>query len=194
MPQPWRAAAIVLGLLFGLTAQADDDTVDLDSVDRGHTVDLDTLDTGHTRSLDAVDTGETIDQDTLDVGHTTSLDAADTGKTVDQDAIDTGTTESLDAAEAAPEAPPSLPAALPPIADDSLRAKAQAAREALVDAEHRYAAANAEYSEMRAHDFPRGEAAAAIVKEHTAASLAYEQANARYTEILQQVDPGAAED
>ena len=47
---------------------------------------------------------------------------------------------------------------------------------------------------MRAHDFPRGEAAAAIVKEHTEARLAYEQASARYTEILQQVDPAAIDD
>jgi len=137
---------------------------------------------------------EPVDQDTLDVDHTTSLDAADTGETVDQDSIDTGTTESLDAAEVAPDASPSIPAALPEIANDSLRAEAQATRETLVVAERRYAAANAEYSEMRADDFPRGEAAAAIVKEHAAARRAYEQASARYTEILQQVDPGAAED
>jgi hypothetical protein len=172
MPELRRAAVVVLSLLLGLAAQADDGTVDLDSVDTGHTV----------------------DQDSLDTGHTTSLDSADTGKTVDQDSLDTGTMESLDAAEAAPEAPPSLPAALPQIADDSLRAQAQAARDTLVDAEHRYAAANAAYSEMRAHDFPRGEAAAAIVKEHTAARLAYEQASAGYTEILQQVDPAAIDD
>lgn len=194
MPDLRRAAVVTLGLLFALSAQADDEPVSLDSVDSGHTVSLDSVDTGKTRSLDSVDDGETIDQDELDVGHTTSLDAADTGRTVDQDTLDTGKTESLSAAERSPEAAPSLPDPLPPIANPSQRADAQAARDALVEAESRYAAANAKYSEMRAHDFPRGEAAAAIVKAHEDAHAAYEQASERYQEILDQVDPAAIGD
>jgi hypothetical protein len=189
-----RAAVFALALLFGLAAQADDEPVSLDSVDTGETRSLDSVDTGSTRSLDSVDTGETVDQDALDVGDTTSLDDADTGRTVDADTLDTGTTESLGEAEAPPEAPPSLPRPLPPIADDSLRADAQAAHAELVAAERRVAAANAAYSEMRAHDYPRGDAAAAIAREYAAANVAYEQANARYREILEQVDPASLGD
>jgi predicted component of type VI protein secretion system len=189
-----RAAVVIPGLLLALSAQADDEPATLDSVDTGHTRSLDSVDTGKMRTFGSVDDGETVDQDTLDKGHTTSLDAADTGHTVDQDALDTGTTESLSAAETAPEAPPALPAPLPMIADDSLREEAQTKRDALVEAEHRVVAANAEYSEMRAHDFPRGEAAAAIVKEHEDANAAYEAANASYRAILEQVDPAAIGD
>jgi len=194
MPDLRRTAVVTLGLLFALSARADDEPVLLDSVDTGNTVSLDSVDTGKMRSLDSVDDGETIDQDERDVGHTISLDAADTGRSVDQDTLDIGKTESLSAAERPPEAAPSLPAPLPQISNPSLRADARAARDALVDAESRHAAANARYSEMRAHDHPRGEAAAAIVKEHEDAHAAYDQARERYQELLDQVDPAAIGD
>jgi hypothetical protein len=182
---------VILGLLFALTALADDEPVSLDSVDTGSTLDQDNLDTGKTHSLDTFDKGKTVDQDTLDVGHTNTLDSADKGKTVDQDSIDTGTTESLSDAETAPAAPPSQPAPLPPMGDDWLREKAQAAHDALVDAAYRAKAADAAYSEMRAHDFPRGEEAAAIVKEYETSRALYDQAQTKYDEILGQVDPAA---
>ena len=167
-----RAAIVTLALLLGLAARADDPPV----------------------TLDSVDDGQMVDQDSLDDGHTTSLDAADTGHSVDQDAIDTGTTESLSHAERPPEPAPSAPAPLPKIHNTALRGDAQAAREALIKAEARSVKANAEYSEMRAHDFPRGEAAAKIVKEYEEATAAYEQARESYQAILDQVDPASLGD
>jgi hypothetical protein len=181
----------MLGLLLALRAQADDEPVSLDSVDTGHTVSQDKLDTGKTKSLDTYDTGKTVDQDTLDVGHTDTLDSADKGHTVDQDSIDTGKTESLSAAERPPEAAPKPPGPLPSIGDEWLRAKAQAARDTLVTAEQRAAAADAAYSEMRAHDFPRGEEAAAIAKEYETSRELYEKAKTNYDEIVGQVEPAA---
>ncbi len=163
------AAIVSLGLWSGTLALAEDGPVDLDAVDTGQMRSLDSYDTGRTRSLDSVDTGSTVDFDS----------------------VDTGTTESLSAAEAAPAAAPSPPAPLPPIANDSLREKALAAHAELAAAEHRSVAANAAYSEMRAHDFPRGDAAAAIVKEYQTARDTYDQAKAQYTEILEQVNPAA---
>ena len=191
MLRPRRAAVVTLGLLFALGAQADDEPVSLDSVDTGRTVSQDKLDKGQTNSLDTYDKGKTVDQDTVDIGHTNTLDSVDKGRTVDQDTIDTGKTESLSAAEKPPEAPPTPPAALPKIGDDWLRKKAEAARDDLVAAEQRAAAADAAYSEMRAHDFPRGEAAAAITKEYETARALYEKAKASYDEILGQVNPAA---
>lgn len=191
MPRLRRAAVVTLGLLFALSAQGDDEPATLDSVDTGHTVSQDKLDTGQTRSLDTYDKGETVDQDSLDVGHTNTLNSADKGRTVDQDSIDTGKTESLSAAETPPEAPPKPPAPLPKIGDDWLSKQAQAARDVLVTAEQRAAAADAAYSEMRAHDFPRGEEAAAISKEYETSRALYEKAQKDYDEILQQVDPAA---
>ncbi len=189
-----RAAVVMHGLLFALSAQADDEPVSLDSVDTGHAVSQDKLDKGQTNSLDTYDKGKTVDQDTLDVGHTDTLDSADNGRTVDQDSIDTGKTESLSAAEAPPEAAPKPPGALPKIGDEWLRKKAEAARDDLVAAEQRAAAADAAYSEMRAHDFPRGEAAAAITKEYETSRALYEKAKTSYDEILGQVDPAALGD
>lgn len=170
-----RRSAIVVfavGLLFGLASQADDEPVSLDSVDSGQMRSLDSVETGETRSLDSVDTGET---DTLD-------------------SVDTGTTESLSRAEKPPAGLPSTPAPLPQIQRGSLRADAEAARDALIESEKRSLEASAEYSEMRAHDHPRGEAAAAIVKEYEEAQAAYEQAKERYQSILDQVDPAALGD
>jgi len=194
MPELRHVAVVVFGLCVGISAQADDGYTNLDAVDTGHTRSLDAYDKGSTRSLDGVDEGKTVDQDALDDGHTTSLDKADTGRTVDFNRVDDGSTESLSAAEAPPKAAPSLPPPLPAIANDGLREKALNARAALVAAEQRSTAADAAYSEMRAHDFPRGEAAAAIEKEYEAAHTAYEQANAHYTEILQKVNPAAIDD
>ena len=189
-----RAALVALVLSLALAAQADDEPVSLDSVDTGETTSLDAVDTGETRSLDSVDDGETVDQDSLDVGSTKSLDAADDGKTEDLDAVDTGSTESLSAAEKPPEAAPNAPAPLPQGTSGAMRAKLTAARDALVKAEARAVKANATYSDMRAHDYPRGEAAAAIVKEYEAAGADYERANAVWTELLEQVDPASLGD
>lgn len=190
-----RAIAVFAsGLLFGLSARADDEPVSLDSVDTGQMRSLDSVDTGKTRSLDSVDTGETVDQDSLDVGRTNSLDSADTGHTDTLDSVDTGRTESLSQAETPPAGAPSTPAPLPQIHGTALRADAKAARDALIEAEKRALKANAEYSEMRAHDYPRGEAAAAIVKEYEEAQPAYEAAKERYQSILDQVDPAALGD
>lgn len=188
------AIVAALGLCFGPAAQADDEPVTLDSVDSGETRSLDSVDTGRTRSLDSVDDGESVDQDSVDDGATRSLDSVDTGQMVDQDTLDTGSTESLSDAETPPEAPPSLPGQLPSIANPTLRAQAKQAHDALVAAETRVTAANEAYSEMRAHDYPRGEAAAAIVKEHEDANAAYEAAKSRYDSILEQVDPAALGD
>lgn len=187
-------AVFAIGLLLGLAAQADDEPVSLDSVDTGRMRSLDSVDTGKTRSLDSVDTGETVDQDSLDVGHTNSLDAADSDESETLDSVDTGTTESLSQAETPPAGAPSSPAPLPQIQSGSLRANATSAREALIKAETRSLKANAAYSEMRAHDYPRGEAAAAIVKEYEEAQAAYEAAQARYQSILDQVDPADIRD
>jgi hypothetical protein len=54
-------------------------------------------------------------------------------------------------------------------------------------AQHRSTQANAAYSKMMARDYPQGDARAAIVLERDAARKACEQANARYVEILKQV-------
>lgn len=187
-----RALAVFgFALLLGLAAQADDEPVSLDSVDSGQTRSLDSVDTGKTRSLDSVDTGEMVDQDSLDVGRTDSLGAADTGRTESLDSVDTGATESLSQAERPPAGAPTTPAPLPQIQGTALRGDARAARDALIAAEKRALKANAEYSKMRAHDYPRGEAAAAIVKEYEEAQPAYEQAKERYQAILDQVDPAA---
>ena len=166
----------------------------LDSVDTGKMRSLDSVDTGETRSLDSVDTGEMVDQDSLDVGQTNSLDAADTGKTETLDSLDTGSNREPVAGRDPAAGAPSTPAPLPQIHGTALRADAKAARDALVEAEKRALKANAEYSEMRAHDYPRGEAAAAIVKEYEEAQPAYEAAKERYQSILDQVDPAALGD
>ena len=194
MLRPGASAALALVLLLAPAAQADDEPVSLDSVDTGQMRSLDSVDTGKTRSLDSVDTGEMVDQDSLDVGRTESLDAADHGSTETLDAVDTGRTESLSQAETPPAGAPTTPAPLPRIQGTALRGDAKAARDALIAAEKRAIKANAEYSEMRAHDYPRGEAAAAIVKEYEEAQPAYEQAKERYQAILEQVDPAALGD
>lgn len=61
-----HAAAIGVGLLFGLSAEADDGTVDLDAVDKGKTRTLHSVDIGKTDDLDAADTGKTVDIDTAE--------------------------------------------------------------------------------------------------------------------------------
>ena len=127
------------------------------------------------RSLDSVDKGESK-----------SLDSVDTGESVDLDDAESGGAESLDAAEIAS---PSLPAPppLPEIDDDAMRAQAHDARDAVLVAQQRAEQANAAYSKMMSRDYPQGDARAAIVQERDSAQQAHQQANARYAEILKQV-------
>ena len=65
MFQLLRVAPLMVVLLCGISAQAQDDSHSLDSVDDGGS-----------KSLDSVDTGESVDPDTLD-GGSESLDAAE---------------------------------------------------------------------------------------------------------------------
>lgn len=153
-----RIAAFLFVLLIGATAHAQ----------------------GGSRSLDSVDDGASK-----------SLDAVDTGESVDPDAVDTGESESLDDAEAAPSAaqaaPSAPPAALPEIDDADTRAQAQSARQAVLVEQQRVKQADAAYSSMMTSGYPQGDARAAIVQERDAAQQAYQQANARYTSILNQL-------
>lgn len=127
------------------------------------------------RSLDSVDKGESK-----------RLDAVDTGESIDLDDAEATGSESLDAAERAPSAQPAPPA-LPDIDDPNTLAQARDAREAVLVAQQRVAQANAAYSRMMSRDYPQGDARAAIVLERDAARKAYEQATARYAEILKEV-------
>jgi len=160
------AVAIGLGLLFGLIAQADDGTVDLDTADEGKTRSLDSVDTGKTDSLDSPDTGSTVD-----------LDAADTGKTVN-----------LDTAESDVPAPVAAPAPVPDIGSAAERAQAQRIREDAVVATRRLDGANAAYSQMMARGYPTGDARALIIRQHETARSAYQQASARYAAYLKQLE------
>lgn len=65
MFQLLRVAALMVVLLCGVSARAQDNSHSLDSVDDGSS-----------KSLDSVDTGDTVDPDTLD-GGSESLDAAE---------------------------------------------------------------------------------------------------------------------
>lgn len=152
-----RAAVVILVLLCGATAQAQNPSRSLDSVD-----------TGESKSLDAVDNGESVDPDAADTGGSESLDAA----------------EAPAQGQQAPLAPP---AALPEIDDADTRAQAQSAREAVLVAQQRVQQATAAYSSMMTRDYPQGDARAAIVQERDAASQAYQQASGNYAAILKQL-------
>jgi hypothetical protein len=89
---------------------------------------------------------------------------------------------------AAGGAPP--PAALPQIDDTAARAAAQRARDEVVAARQRLDRANAAYGQMRARDYPRGDARADIVRERDAARAEYLRASARYTELVEQLQQG----
>lgn len=182
-----RAAAIGIGLLFGLAAQADDGTVDLDSVSTGRTRSLDAVDIGETEDLDEEDTGRTDSLDSVDKGKTHSLDSADTGETVDQDDVDTGKTVDLDTAESDVPEPVAAPAEAPDLGSADERAEAQRIREEAVVATRRLDGANAAYSEMMARGYPTGDARALIIQQRETARSAYAQANARYTAFLKQL-------
>ena len=150
-----RTAAIMLVLLCGANAQAQDQSHSLDSVDDAKS-----------KSLDAVDTGESVDPNGGDTGGSESLDAAE-------------------APAAAPTAAAlTAPAALPEIDDATMRAQAQSAREVVLVAQQRVQRANAAYSSMMARDYPQGDARAAIVQERDAAGQAELQASVRYAAIL----------
>lgn len=87
-------------------------------------------------------------------------------------------------------APASAPAALPEIDDAAARSAAERARHEVETARERLNRANAAYSQMRARDYPRGDARAAVVRERDEARRDYEAANARYAEILEQLKQG----
>lgn len=180
-------AAIGSSLLLGIAASADEGTVDLDEVDGGETHSLDSADTGKTDDLDEADTGKTDSLDSVDTGKTDDLDAVDTGETEDLDAADTGETEDLDQAEAAGErsAPLLPPPSVPDVGSASERAEAGRVRAAVVSAQQRFAQADAEYTAMVTHSYPTGDARAAIIKARDDARRALEQATARYTNLLQ---------
>lgn len=154
-----RIAAFLFVLLIGATAHAQ----------------------GGSRSLDSVDNAASKSLDSVDTGESESLDDADTGQS-----------ESLDDAEDAPAAPQASalpqPAALPDIDDADARAQAQSARQAVVVEQQRVKQADAAYSSMMTSGYPQGDARAAIVQERDAAQQAYQQANARYTSILNQLE------
>lgn len=79
-----------------------------------------------------------------------------------------------------------VPAAVPEIEDGAARAAAEKAHADLDEARQRLARANDAYAEMRARDYPRGNARAQLLRERDAARRAYERAEARYAEILAQ--------
>jgi hypothetical protein len=183
-----RAAAIGLGLLFGLAAQADDGSVDLDTVDSGKTRTLHAVDVGETHALDAADSGHSDSLDSADTGRTHRLDSVDDGTMHDQDAVDTGRTLRLDAAETDVPARIAAPAPVPDAGSAAERAQAEAIREDAVLAATRLDGANAAYSEMLARGYPTGDARAVIVEQRDTARRAYEQAHARYTAFLEQIE------
>jgi len=189
-----RAVALGIGLLFGLAAQADDGTVDLDAADTGKTRGLDAVDFGETEVLDQADTGHTDSLDSADTGKTNSLDSADTGKMLDQDAVDTGKTVGLDTAETDVPAPVAAPAPAPDIGSAAERAQAQRIREEAVVATQRLDGANAAYSQMMARGYPTGDARALIIRQRDTARTAYEQASARYTAFLKQLEQSGNSD
>lgn len=178
-----RALAIGFGLFMGLAAQAED-TTDLDSVTTGETRSLDEVDIGETRDLDETDTGSTDSLDSVDTGKTDPLDSVDTGETDSLDAADTGKTVDLDTAESDVPAPVAAPAPTPNIGTAEQRAEAQRIREEAVVATQRLNGANAAYSEMMARGYPTGDARARIIQQRDTARASYEQANARYQDLL----------
>lgn len=182
-----RAAVIGLGLLIGLAAQADDGTVDLDSVTTGKTRSLDDVDIGESEDLDEADTGHTDSLDSADTGKTDPLDSVDTGETDSLDAADTGKTVDLDTAETDVPAPVAAPAAVPDIGSAAERAEAQRIHEEAVVATQRLNGANAAYSEMMARGYPTGDARARIIQQRDTARAAHAQANARYQDLLKQL-------
>ncbi|HEY8152746.1 MAG TPA: hypothetical protein VII72_01320 [Myxococcota bacterium] len=182
-----RAAAIGIGVLFGVVAEANDGTVDLDAVDKGRTHSLDAVDIGETDDLDEADTGHTNSLDSADTGKTDSLDSVDTGETVGLDAADTGKTVELDTAETDVPAPVAAPAPVPDLGSSAERAEAQRIREEAVVASQRLDGANAAYSQMMARGYPVGDARARIVQQRETARSAYRQATTRYAAYLAQL-------
>jgi len=189
-----RAAAIGFGLLFGLSAEADDGTVDLDAVDNGKTRTLHAVDVGKTDDLGEADTGHTNTLDSADTGKTDTLDSVDTGATDSLDAADTGKTVGIDAAETDVPAPVAAPVPLPDIGSAAERAQAQRIREEAVVATQRLDGANAAYSEMMARGYPVGDARALIIEQREVARSAYQKANARYVEYLKQLEQSGNRD
>jgi hypothetical protein len=161
----WAALAITLLLPLGAWAQDDDPQ----EADRGQTRSLDSYDdTGETRSLDSVDKGQEGQEE--DVGE------ADTGRMLDPGAAKSERTQ-----------PVAAPAPVPEGASAERRAEAQRIREEAVVAARRLDSANAAYSQMMSRGHPAGEERAKIIQERDAARTAWEEANARYTAVLDQM-------
>jgi hypothetical protein len=162
----WAALAITLLLPLGAWAQDDDPQ----EADRGQTRSLDSYDdTGETRSLDSVDNGQEAQEE--DVG-----EADNTGRMMD-----------LGAAKSERPQPVAAPAPVPEGASAERRAEAQRIREEAVVAARRLDSANAAYSQMMSRGHPAGDERAKIIQERDAARKAWEEANARYTAVLDQM-------
>jgi hypothetical protein len=183
-----RAAAIVISLLFPLGAQAEDGTVDLDHADVGRTRTLNSVDVGETDDLDDADRGQTRSLDSYDgSGETRSLDSVDNGREEDLDEADTGRTVDLGVAENNRPQPVAAPAPVPEGASAERRAEAERIREQAVVAARRLDGANAAYSQMMSRGYPAGDERLKIIQERDAARKAWEEANARYSAVLQQM-------
>lgn len=126
------------------------------------------------------DLEEWDDRTTVEDDNTHTLDSLDGGRTESLDGADTGRTESLDSVEQRRNGPSAAPGPAAPtptaIEDGNWEAQAQRAKQRIAAAEERVRQANAAYSEMRARDYPRGEAAEQIVAEREAAESALNEA------------------
>jgi hypothetical protein len=119
------------------------------------------------------------DRTTVEDDNTHTLDSVDEGRTDSLDAADTGQTESLDSADQRRNDSASAPgpaAPLPAVENGNWEAQAAQAKQRIAAAEERLRKANIAYSEMRARNYPRGEAAEKIVSEREAAEGALSDA------------------
>jgi len=115
------------------------------------------------------DMEEWDDRTTLEDDNTHTLDSVDAGRTESLDSVERRRNES--SFESAPAE------RLPAIEHGDFEAQAARARERVAQAEERLRQANAAYSEMRARNHPRGEAAEQIVAERQAAERALNDAS-----------------
>ena len=136
--------------------------------------DAEDADSGQTRSLDSYESRETR-----------SLDSGDTESADDQGQVDSGSTAGPDSAEKEKPQPVAAPAPPPQVGSAEQREEAKRIHDEAATAAHRLETANAAYSQMMSRGYPAGEERAKIIQERDAARTAYEQANARYTALLE---------
>jgi hypothetical protein len=121
------------------------------------------------------DLEEWDDRTTLEDDNTHTLDSVDTGNTESLDSVEgRRDTDSYSAAPAAP---------VPAAEDGNWESQADRAKERIRQAEERLRAANVDYSEMRARNYPRGEAAGQITAERGAAEGELNEAWSDYGKI-----------